>query len=154
MNNPADAVMHMITDDRYGLGRSMDKIGDTFSEHRDYCNELVESRNFAGLTLMNPRYTVDGAVEMDQDVVSRCNNILAHNNASLAYNNGTYEIYANKDLPTTGLTEITEDWLTSGLEWSDTSAGLFTELKLRYGSNEDNQYQLCLLYTSPSPRDS
>ena len=150
-NNPADAVEQMLTDTRYGLGKSSSIIGSTFAEHRAYCNELVESMDSSGTTQMLPRFTVDGPVSTSDDVITRCNQILAHQNASLGYNNGRYEIYANKLLPTASLLQVDETWFTSGIEWSDTSGALFTDLKINYGRNEDNMYQPNEIYqTTPT----
>ena len=164
-NNPADAVQDMILDDRYGIAKSIDLIGDSFAEHRTYCETEVAHLNRDGtVTVMDQRFSVNGEIDCSQSVVDRCNEILAHQNATLGFYGGKYEIFANKELPTTGLLDIDEDWFVTGFEFAENSASLFTQLRVDYGRNQNNQFQpgvlyrdvptTCLLYTSPSPRDS
>ena len=139
-NNPADAVQDMLTDARYGLGKSMDLIGDTFEEHRVYCNAQVAHLDRMGNTVMSPRFTVSGAIDASQNIRDRCNEILSHQNATLGWRNGKYEIYANKEQSAT-TTNIDDTWFIGGVEFGETAANLFTQLEIEHRSNVDNHYR-------------
>ena len=151
-NNPADAVEDMILDDRYGIAKDASLIGDSFATHRAYCAEEVAHLNRDGtVTVMAERFTVNGEIDCSQSVVDRCNEILAHQNATLGFYGGKYEIFTNRELPTTGLLDIDEDWFVSGFEFAENSASLFTELRVDYGRNQNNQFQPGVLYRSVPP---
>ena len=113
-NNPADAVEDMILDNRYGIAKDASLIGDSFAEHRAYCATEVAHLDRTGtVTVMDERFTVNGEIDCSQSVVDRCNEILAHQNATLGFYGGKYEIFTNRELPTTGLLDIDEDWFVS-----------------------------------------
>ena len=146
-NNPADAVEDMILDNRYGLAKDASLIGDSFQEHRDYCATEVAHLNRDGtVTVMDERFTVNGEIDCSQSVVDRCNEMLAHQNATLGFYAGKYEIFTNRELTTTGLLDIDEDWFVTGFEFAENSASLFTQLRVDYGRNQNNQFQPGVLY--------
>ena len=146
-NNPADAVEDMILDNRYGIAKDASLIGDSFAEHRAYCATEVAHLDRTGtVTVMDERFTVNGEIDCSQSVVDRCNEILAHQNATLGFYGGKYEIFTNRELPTTGLLDIDEDWFVSGFEFAENSASLFTQLRVDYGRNQNNQFQPGVLY--------
>ena len=146
-NNPADAVQDMILDDRFGIAKDISLIGDSFAEHRTYCATEVAHLDRTGtVTVMAERFTVNGEIDCSQSVVDRCNEILAHQNATLGFYGGKYEIFANRELGTIGVLEIDEGWFVDGFEFAENSASLFTQLRVDYGRNQNNQFQPGVLY--------
>ena len=142
INDPADAVMDQLTNERYGLGLPATSIDTaSFTAAKTYYSEMLPYEDAAGVTQMAPRFEVNGSINSADPVFERIEAILLGSNSSLRWQNGKYSIFVNK-ADTVEAFDMDESKVVGDISVSEVGLNsVVNSVEVQYGRDAANNYQ-------------